>query len=117
MEKERKSETRGSVIIVGGGLVGSLDALYFADKGYNVQVYESRSDPRQEQYVAGRSINLALSKRGRESLKKVGQEQEIVKSGIPMYARMIHSHNGMQTPIPYGKKDQHILSVDRRKLN
>ena len=26
--------------------------------------------------------------------------------GIPMHARMIHSHSGNTTPIPYGKKGQ-----------
>nr|XP_057920628.1 kynurenine 3-monooxygenase isoform X2 [Doryrhamphus excisus] len=44
-------------------------------------------------------------------------EEKIVSQGIPMHARMIHSLNGMQSPIPYGKKGQYILSVDRANLN
>eukprot|EP00794_Sanderia_malayensis_P017539 gene17539-19289_t len=115
--EEKSNMSRGTVVIIGGGLVGSLDALYFADKGYEVHVYESRPDPRTEKYIAGRSINLALSKRGIESLRKVGQHKEVVDNGIPMYARMIHGHSGDKFQIPYGKKGQHILSVDRRKLN
>ena len=113
-EKDRKQR---KVIIVGAGLVGSLQALYFGQRSYDVEVYEYRSDPRTEANVAGRSINLALSKRGRDALKAVGAEEQVVKTGIPMYARMIHSHDGKQTPIPYGKKGQHILSIDRRALN
>lgn len=31
---------------------------------------------------------------------------QIVSQGIPMHARMIHSLNGKQSPIPYGKKGQ-----------
>lgn len=31
---------------------------------------------------------------------------QIVSKGIPMHARMIHSPNGKQSPIPYGKKGQ-----------
>lgn len=31
---------------------------------------------------------------------------QIVSQGIPMNARMIHSRNGKQSPIPYGKKGQ-----------
>ena len=112
-----QSRKNKKILVVGAGLVGSLQALYFAQRSYNVHVYEYRSDPRTQANVAGRSINLALSKRGREALKAVGAEDHVVKTGIPMYARMIHSHDGMQTPIPYGKKDQYILSIDRRKLN
>jgi len=111
-------------------LVLDLSALYklyisdsarttskFGQRSYNVEVHEYRSDPRTEDNVAGRSINLALSKRGREALKAVGAEEHVVRTGIPMHARMIHSHDGKQTPIPYGKKGQYILSIDRRALN
>ena len=112
-----KDRTDKKILVIGAGLVGSLQALYFAQRSYSVNVYEYRSDPRTQADVAGRSINLALSKRGREALKAVGAEDHVVKTGIPMYARMIHSHDGKQTPIPYGKKDQYILSIDRRKLN
>ena len=52
------------VIIVGAGLVGSLQAIYMAKKGYKVEVYERRPDMRKVNLVAGRSINLALSNRG-----------------------------------------------------
>jgi len=92
-------------------LVGSLDALYFANYGYSVHVFESRPDPRKEETVAGRSINLALSKRGIESLRKVGVDATVVNNGIPMHARMIHSHSGDQSPIPYGKKQQVMKPV------
>ena len=32
------------IIIVGGGLVGSLQALFFAQKGYLVDIYEIRDN-------------------------------------------------------------------------
>ncbi|KAJ8308780.1 hypothetical protein KUTeg_013654, partial [Tegillarca granosa] len=44
--------------------------------------------------VKGRSINLALSVRGREALRAVGIEDIVVPKGIPMYARMIHGLDG-----------------------
>ena len=34
-----------------------------------------------------------------------------------MYSRMIHDTNGHTHPVPYGKRDQCILSIDRRYLN
>ena len=56
--------------------------------------------------MRGRSINLALSVRGREALKGVGMEDKVIQKGIPMYARMIHNRDGTRRPIPYGKGDQ-----------
>ena len=47
-----------------------------------------------------------MSCRGREALKGVGLEDEIVKTGIPMHARMIHDLDGQRRPILYGTKDQ-----------
>lgn len=36
----------------------------------------------------------------------VGLEDEVIKNGIPMHARMIHGVDGSRQPILYGKKDQ-----------
>uniref|UniRef100_A0A672GNP5 Kynurenine 3-monooxygenase n=1 Tax=Salarias fasciatus TaxID=181472 RepID=A0A672GNP5_SALFA len=107
MEEPSGTHTKRKVVaVVGGGLVGSLNACYFAQRGFNVEVFETREDIRQAKIVRGRSINLALSHRGRQALKHVGMEEKIVSQGIPMHARMIHSLSGKQSPIPYGKKGQ-----------
>ncbi|XP_043913970.1 kynurenine 3-monooxygenase [Protopterus annectens] len=115
MASDKTSNVR--VAIVGGGLVGALNACFFAKRGCQVHVYEAREDIRTAKVVRGRSINLALSHRGRQALKAVGMEDKIVSKGIPMNARMIHSLRGKKTSIPYGKKGQYILSVDRANLN
>ncbi|XP_064174169.1 kynurenine 3-monooxygenase [Anguilla rostrata] len=114
---ENRSDKRKVIAVVGGGLVGALNACYFAKRGFAVELFESREDIRQAKVVRGRSINLALSHRGRQALKHVGMEEKIVSKGIPMRARMIHALNGTRSPIPYGKKGQYILSVDRANLN
>ncbi|KAK3093238.1 hypothetical protein FSP39_013069 [Pinctada imbricata] len=88
-----------------------------AKRGFKVELYERREDIRKAAIVKGRSINLALSVRGREALRHVGLEDEVVKNGIPMHARMIHNTDGSCNPILYGTKSQFIMSVDRRKLN
>ncbi len=49
-------------------LCGSLLALRLAQRGYKVEVYESRPDLRTTDISAGRSINLALSDRGLKAL-------------------------------------------------
>ncbi|XP_053625189.1 kynurenine 3-monooxygenase isoform X1 [Plodia interpunctella] len=107
------------VVIVGGGLVGSLEALYLVKRGHRVRLYEYREDIRNTPQIRGRSINLALSVRGRRALKDVGLEEHIVKDhGIPMYARKIHRLDGSTYEIPYdARTNQSIFSVGRNYLN
>ncbi|XP_071506709.1 kynurenine 3-monooxygenase-like [Diadema antillarum] len=105
------------IAIVGGGLVGAMQACYMAQRGYTVDLFETRKDIRLAEHVVGRSINLALSVRGRSALRHIGLEDEVVRSGIPMYSRLIHDVDGKKNAQPYGKKGEAILSVDRRKLN
>ncbi|XP_048479642.1 kynurenine 3-monooxygenase [Plutella xylostella] len=108
-----------NIAVVGGGLVGSLEALYLAKRGHNVNLYEYREDIRNTPQVRGRSINLALSVRGRTALKDVGLEDHIIQNhGIPMKARMIHRTDGSTYEIPYdARTNQCIYSVGRNYLN
>lgn len=105
------------VAIIGGGLVGAMQAIYMAQKGYTVDVYERRDDIRNALFVAGKSINLALSDRGWEALKKVDMEEDIRQISIPMSGRKIHNLDGTQVFQPYGIEDQSIWSVSRGGLN
>ena len=109
---------RRGVTVVGGGLVGSLLAASLGQRGLRVHLHESRADIRRAAEVSGRSINLALSRRGREALRAVGLEDEVLSTAIPMRARMIHPLSGNLYSIPYGtKREDCIFSVDRRALN
>ena len=105
------------IIIVGAGLAGSLCALYMLQRGYNVTVYERRPDMRKSVMTAGRSINLALSKRGWTALKKVGIEDRVMEISIPMPKRIMHDLEGELTDQYYGNEDQAIYSVPRGELN
>lgn len=106
-----------TVAIVGGGLIGSMQAIYMAQKGYKVDVYERRGDIRNALFVAGKSINLALSDRGWEALGKIDMEEEIRTISIPMRGRKIHNLDGSLSFQPYGIHDQSIWSVSRGGLN
>lgn len=59
-------------IVVGGGLVGALWALFLRKRSHSIAVFESYWDLRQEMIAEGRSINLILSKRGVDALDRVG---------------------------------------------
>ena len=120
-QDNKNSKTTGEgdvpVAVVGGGLVGSLQALFLARKGYKVILFESREDIRGSDSWVGRSINLALSFRGQEALKAVGCEEEVLASAIPMHSRMIHSLDGKMSPQAYSTEGKAIYSIDRLKLN
>lgn len=107
-----------TVLIAGAGLVGALNACYFAQKGWNVEVYEFRNDIRKMEHVQGRSINLALSERGKKALEVVGLKEYIANQGVAMHARLIHNIDGKTyNRQPYGKPGEHIVSINRRHLN
>lgn len=105
------------VIIVGGGLVGSLLSANLARQGYKVLLFERRSDARGVVVEAGKSINLALSTRGWKALDMIDMRHEIEKIAIPMYGRLIHDLEGNTSMQPYGKEGQAIYSVSRGDLN
>ena len=105
------------VIVVGAGLVGSLQAILLAKKGYQVDVYEGRGDIREMDFMGGRSINLALSNRGWKALEIADVHEEIRKIAIPMHSRLMHSVEGELTYQAYGKEGEAIYSVSRGELN
>lgn len=112
------TKTREKItFVMGGGPVGAMQAIFLAQRGFEVELYESKKDIREVKLGRGRSINLALSHRGRESLRAIGCEEDIVSKAIPMYSRYIHLSNGKISIQPYGTKGEAILSVDRQELN
>lgn len=106
-----------TIAITGGGLVGSLLAIYLQKRGYKVTVFERRPDLRKNTLDAGRSINLALSTRGLLALSEVGLSEVIQRVAIPMHGRMMHDIAGKLTFQPYGQEGQFINSVSRTDLN
>ncbi len=104
-------------IVIGAGLVGALWAILLAKRGYKVDVYEMRGDPREAGFIGGRSINLAMSTRGWKAMEKAGVKDKIRGAAIPMRGRMLHQQEGGLALQPYGKEGQSIYSVSRGGLN
>lgn len=61
--------------------------------------------------VHGRSINLALSVRGRKALARVGLEQKILEHALPMRGRMLHDVNGRKRMVPYDANTNQVCIV------
>ncbi len=111
-------EFEDRVTLVGSGLVGSLLAIFLARRGLQVSLLERLPDMRKEAIPAGRSINLAISARGLNALRKVGLEIVALRHAIPMRGRMMHSLKGELSFQAYGKDEsQHINSISRGLLN
>lgn len=115
------SEFQEKVAVVGAGLVGCLTAIALAHRGYDVTVLEYRQDPRLTSTTDRnlRSINLAISARGIDSLKFVDPElcQRLLHDVVPMKGRMIHDLQGNQKELLYGINGEHINSLSRATLN
>ncbi|TYP96442.1 kynurenine 3-monooxygenase [Tenacibaculum adriaticum] len=107
-----------NILIIGAGLCGSLLALRLAQRGYKVELYESRPDLRTTDISAGRSINLALSDRGFKALRLAGVEDKAREICIPMYGRLIHDTKGNTFSSNYsGREGEYINSISRGDLN
>ncbi len=106
------------ITIIGSGLVGSLWAYLMNKQGYDITVYEKRSDPRLQTIQAGRSINLILTSRGLHGLEMAGLTKTILPFTVPVYGRRIHQKSGEKIFQPYGRdKTECNYSVSRWDLN
>lgn len=109
-----------SFTIFGAGLAGTLMAVMLARRGHRVDLFERRPDPRRAGAERGRSINLALSTRGIEALRRAGLADEVLATAIPMRGRMIHPQAASPALmlLPYSRDPaHHINSVSRAGLN
>ena len=105
-------------VLIGSGLAGGLLAAYLGRRGYEVDLYERRADPREGNIVGGRSINLAISTRGIHALQEIGIAEEALRHAIPMRGRMIHDRSGELHFTPYDVDPKKCInSIGRAALN
>src|SRR5881409_3270313 len=105
-------------VLIGSGLAGGLLAAYLGRRGYDVDLYERRADPREGNIVGGRSINLAISTRGIHALEQLGMADEALHHAIPMRGRMIHDKSGALHFSPYDVDPKNCInSIGRGALN
>ena len=106
------------ISLIGGGLVGALLAQQLAGRGFAVDVYEKRPDPRLAGFTGGRSINLALAERGLQALRTAGLADDVLQRAVMMRGRMVHDRDGNSGLQRYGVDDSEVIwSVSRGALN
>lgn len=104
--------------LIGSGLAGGLLGAFLGKRGYEIDLYERRADPRAGNTVGGRSINLALSTRGIHALQQLGIADVVLQHAIPMRGRMIHDKSGTLHFSPYDRDpNKWINSIGRGALN
>ncbi|MGN6704993.1 MAG: FAD-dependent oxidoreductase [Rhodanobacter sp.] len=123
------------ITLIGGGLVGALLAQQLARRGFAVDVFEKRPDPRLSGFLGrssascargtrpsmdsgGRSINLALAERGLQALRTAGLADTVLQRAVMMRGRMVHGRDGHSGLQRYGVDDSEVIwSVSRGALN
>lgn len=109
---------RPRTTIIGAGLVGSLLATLLAQRGFDVEVFERRPDPRVHGFLGGRSINLALAERGLNALRNAGLADAVLAQAVMMRGRMVHPLDAAANLQRYGLDDSEVIrSVSRGNLN
>jgi kynurenine 3-monooxygenase len=109
---------RPAVRIIGAGPTGALLAILLQRRGHTVELYETRTDPREAAAESGRSINLALADRGIHALQMAGVFHDLEEALLPMRGRLIHHLEGGTSLQPYGQRPNELIySISRHRLN
>ena len=107
-----------SITIVGAGLTGALLGVLLGQRGYTIDLYERRPQDSGNDGDSGRSINLALSRRGIDALQLAGLMDDVEPLLIPMKGRMLHLEDGRSQFSAYGQREKEVIySISRRDLN
>ncbi len=111
----RSAQPRRATII-GAGPVGCLLAIGLRVRSFEVDVYESTTDPRVSPR-RGHSFNLTLTLRGLSSLEPWLRDIAYAQ-GIALPQRVVHHVDGPPSYQRYGTRpEHHLLSVHRALLH
>jgi kynurenine 3-monooxygenase len=109
---------KAPIVIIGGGMGGSLMAIVLAQKNYIVDLYEERPDIRDIPPRSNRSINQSLSIRGLNVLEKIGIWSSLQKLTLVEKGRTVHPLDGCTFFSPYGRDEKEVhYSFNRNVFN
>jgi kynurenine 3-monooxygenase len=121
IEKPKEISTEASpykskVTIAGAGPVGAMLAIILARANFQVDVFDSRPDPRSCSTQQGKSINITLSERAWIALTELDLDKQVRQYATPLYKKIFHQLSGGITEQTYGNNSQAIWSISREKL-
>lgn len=87
-----------------------------AHEGYQVEIFEKRADPTLGNTPAGRSVNLALTRRAIRAFEMIGAKDRVLSHAIAMFGRTSHNKDGNYYH-QYGKENDCNYSISRNLLN
>lgn len=101
------------VVIVGAGPAGLLLAHYLLRRGYRVDIYDRRPDPRQGAANQQRTFPISLQARGRQALQGIpGLEAALMKHGVLCQGTCLHRQRSVRTI----QRRNPVLAIDRNQL-
>lgn len=114
----KSSMNFNQVNIVGAGLGGTLMAIYLAQQGVDVTIFERQKFEKSSNRSNRRSFNVTLSERGLKALERVGIEDRVLERTIRVGGRMCHMLDGSTQFYPYGiaGKDD-LFAIRRQDMN
>lgn len=107
------------VLIIGGGLAGTMLAILLAREGVE-QIRILERQPRRVGFGAGsgRSFNLTISRRGEAALEKAGIRDSVIGKTAPVQGRMCHACGEEDRFFPYSaKSEDRLYSARRHDIN
>ncbi|MGD1805466.1 FAD-dependent oxidoreductase [Dapis sp. BLCC M126] len=104
------------VVIIGAGPVGLLLAHYLLSRrNYQVEIYESRLDPRLAEQSSQRTFPIALQSRGLNAIEQIfGLKVALAKKGVWSQGVLIYPKQGKPRQI---NRKMPTLLIDRNQLS
>lgn len=111
-----KINKKGTVAILGAGLVGPLLATLLSEVGFRVFLIDKRKEG-EENDVGDRSLQLSLSKRAAFALSEVGLLDTLKREAIEMTARCVHFSKNKIDHFPYSQNSfEFLYTLSRSRL-
>ncbi|CDW81680.1 kynurenine 3-monooxygenase [Stylonychia lemnae] len=116
---KRFMEKNNRLAIIGAGPVGSVLSILFAQKGYNIELFEKRPNPLETiQSSEWRSTNFILGLRSHEALQRCGVFEEIQKFCVRLDQMKFILQNQDEFDIYFGGKTEkeRSYSINRAEI-
>lgn len=110
-------EETAPIVVVGGGMVGCVAAMYLAPRFGRVDVVERDGPPESIGPRQARSLTVILSARGWRVLDHLGLSASVRELCLPLIGRQGHFGDGSEHFTGYGLHGQRIWSVRREQLH